>query len=511
MTDPISPQSNAAELSVSELAASIKRTIEGAYGYVRVRGELGRVTRAASGHMYLDLKDERAVLSGVIWKGSAQKLKIEPEQGLEVVAVGRLTTFAGQSRYQIVIERLEPAGVGALMALLEARKKKLAQEGLFEDARKQALPYLPSVIGVVTSPTGAVIRDILHRLRDRFPTHVVIWPTLVQGDKAAEQVAAGIRGFNALAPGGAIARPDLIIVARGGGSIEDLWPFNEESVVRAAAESDIPLISAVGHETDTTLIDFASDMRAPTPSAAAELATPVRAELGAGLADLSRRLWLTAARLDESRRQRLDALARGLGRPEDLLAMPQQRLDAAGGRLSGALAASLHGRERVFADIAARLRPAGERRISAAAARLAAQPLRPALLSAQHRRGHDALIRAADRLGPAGRARLDRLADRLNSAAKLLSAVSYESVLSRGFAVARTAEGAVISSASAARGAAEIEFHDGRVGAVFGDGGAPQTGPAEGERKPSGKKPAKKAARQEGGAAQTDLFDGAKK
>lgn len=270
---------NAPEYSVSEISGAVKRMVEDQFGHVRVRGEIGRVSRPASGHVYLDLKDERAVLSGVVWKGNAARLGMQPEQGLEVIATGRLTTFPGQSKYQIVIEAMEPAGAGALMALLEKRRKALAAEGLFAEERKHALPYLPGVIGVVTSPSGAVIRDILHRLRDRFPRHVLIWPVRVQGEGAAAEVAAGIRGFNALAPGGAIPRPDLLIVARGGGSVEDLWPFNEEIVVRAASESAIPLISAVGHETDTTLIDFAADWRAPTPTAAAERAVPVRADL----------------------------------------------------------------------------------------------------------------------------------------------------------------------------------------------------------------------------------------
>src|SRR5215472_15244195 len=271
---------NIPEWSVSELSAALKRTVEDAYGYVRVRGEVsGYRGPHSSGHAYFSLKDEGARIDAVIWRGTFNRIKFKPEEGLEVIATGRLTTFPGKSTYQIVIDRLEPAGVGALMALLEERKKKLAAEGLFDAARKQLLPYLPDVIGVVTSPTGAVIRDILHRLADRFPRHVLVWPVRVQGEGSAEEVAAAIRGFNALPLGGAIARPDLLIVARGGGSIEDLWSFNEEIVVRAAADSLIPLISAVGHETDVTLIDFAADVRAPTPSAAAELAVPVRMEL----------------------------------------------------------------------------------------------------------------------------------------------------------------------------------------------------------------------------------------
>ncbi|MGC9420140.1 MAG: exodeoxyribonuclease VII large subunit, partial [Rhodovulum sp.] len=279
LIDDDGPGGNAPEFTVSEISGAVKRTIEGAFTHVRVRGEVGRVSRPRSGHVYLDLKDDRNVLASVIWKGVAGRLATQPEEGMEVVATGRLTTFGGQSRYQMVIEDIAPAGVGALMAMLEKRKAALAAEGLFAAERKQALPYLPGVIGVVTSPSGAVIRDILHRLRDRFPRKVLIWPVAVQGAACAPEVARAIRGFNALTPGGALPRPDLLIVARGGGSLEDLWGFNEEIVVRAAAESRIPLISAVGHETDTTLIDFAADRRAPTPTAAAEMAVPVRLEL----------------------------------------------------------------------------------------------------------------------------------------------------------------------------------------------------------------------------------------
>ena len=270
---------NAPEFSVSEISGAIKRVIEGEFGHVRIRGEVGRVSRPRSGHIYLDLKDDRAVISGVVWKGVAARLTTLPEEGMEVVATGRVTTFAGQSKYQMVIDDIKPAGVGALMAMLEKRKALLEAEGLFAADRKKKLPYLPEIIGVVTSPSGAVIRDILHRLRDRFPRKVLIWPVAVQGAKCAPEVARAIAGFNALSPGGALPRPDLLIVARGGGSIEDLWGFNEEVVARAAAASEIPLISAVGHETDTTLIDHVADRRAPTPSAAAEMAVPVRLEL----------------------------------------------------------------------------------------------------------------------------------------------------------------------------------------------------------------------------------------
>src|ERR1700741_3192587 len=306
------PRLNLPELTVSELSTALKRTIEDAYGYVRVRGELGPVSYHGNGHVYFDLKDDRACIAGVIWRSTALRIQLRLEAGLEVVVTGRLTTYPGRSQYQIIVETLEPAGVGALMALVEERKKKLAAEGLFDPARKQLLRFLPTVIGVITSPTGAVTRDILHRLADRFPRHVLVWPVKVQGDGSAEEVANAIHGFNALPEAGRIPRPDVLIVARGGGSLEDLWSFNEEIVVRAAAESMIPLISAVGHETDITLIDFAADKRAPTPTAAAEMAVPVRSELVAEVESLARRVLVCWQRGQESRRNELRAAARAL-------------------------------------------------------------------------------------------------------------------------------------------------------------------------------------------------------
>ncbi|MBO6827913.1 MAG: exodeoxyribonuclease VII large subunit, partial [Sneathiella sp.] len=320
MSDPRAPApSNIHEFTVSELSNALKRTVEDTYGRVRVRAEISGLKQAASGHVYLALKDDKSVLDGVMWRGSAQKLNFRPEDGLEVVCTGKLTTYPGRSKYQMVIDSMEPAGVGALMALLEERKRKLAAEGLFSPERKKQLPYLPQTIGVVTSPTGAVIRDILHRLRDRFPTHVLLWPVLVQGETAAEQVATAIHGFNNLTgEDKGLPRPDLIIVARGGGSLEDLWAFNEEVVVRAAAESRIPLISAVGHETDTTLIDYASDRRAPTPTAAAEMAVPVRSELLAYVEDMDRRIRRGLTRSISEKRDRLQGLSRGLRDPKSL-------------------------------------------------------------------------------------------------------------------------------------------------------------------------------------------------
>src|SRR6202789_4367773 len=290
MSDVAESASNVQAYSVSELAFALKRTIEDAYGFVRLRGELSKVTFHGNGHVYLDLKDERASISGVIWKGQVRSLAVRPQTGLEVIVTGKVTTYPGRSQYQIIIETMEPAGVGALLAQLERLKAKLAAEGLFDAVHKRPIPAMPRVVGVITSPTGAVIRDILHRIRERWPCRVIVWPSLMQGDAAASQVAAAIAGFNALPPDGKIPRPDILIVARGGGSVEDLWPFNDEALVRAAAASAIPLISAVGHETDTTLIDYVSDRRAPTPTAAAEFATPVLAELAASLADYERRL-----------------------------------------------------------------------------------------------------------------------------------------------------------------------------------------------------------------------------
>ena len=351
-------QTNATEFTVSELSAHLRRTVEDAYGYVRVRGEVSGFKGASpSGHVYFRLKDDKAVLESVIWKGVFGRMRIKPEEGLEVIASGKLTTFAGSSKYQIVIDALEPAGVGALMALLEERRRKLAAEGLFDDARKQILPYLPEVIGVVTSPTGAVIRDILHRLADRFPRHVIVWPVKVQGDGSAEQVANAIRGFNALPESGKIRRPDLLIVARGGGSLEDLWSFNEEIVVRAAADSMIPLISAVGHETDFTLIDFAADKRAPTPTAAAEMAVPVRADLIAELMSKARRALACWQRAQDHRRTELRAASRALPTAEELLATPRQRLDACAERLPRALRANAQIHHTQFSRVAGRLSP----------------------------------------------------------------------------------------------------------------------------------------------------------
>ncbi|MEP0069750.1 exodeoxyribonuclease VII large subunit [Pyruvatibacter sp.] len=472
---------NAPEYSVSEISGAVKRMVEDQFGHVRVRGEIGRVSRPASGHIYMDLKDDRAVLSGVIWKGNASRLATQPEQGLEVIATGRLTTFPGQSKYQIVIESIEPAGVGALMKLLEDRRKKLAAEGLFDADHKKPLPFLPDVIGVVTSPSGAVIRDILHRVRDRFPRHVLVWPTRVQGETAAAEVAAGVRGFNALEPGGNIPRPDLIIVARGGGSVEDLWPFNEEVVVRAAFESDIPLISAVGHETDTTLIDFASDLRAPTPTAAAEHAVPVRADLIAQVMEQGARQHRTMTRRLEQARTDVRSLARALPKPERLLEIQRQRLDVAGERLVSHRGRFLQDRRTTLANWAGRL-----------------EARRPQAQLAQSRKDLDALgerlLRRRDVATQTARRVLDPVADRLPRAitkylqnqqaqldlpVRLLETLSHKSVLDRGFALALDGDGKPIRSGDAARAAGrfDLEFANAdRVTVETVDGPAPKGG-----------------------------------
>lgn len=420
---------NAHEFSVSEISFSLKRTVEDTYGHVRVRGEItGFRGVHSSGHSYFALKDDKARLEAVIWKGVYGKLRFKPAEGLEVIATGKLTTYPGSSKYQIVIEQLEPAGVGALMALLEERKKMLAAEGLFAAERKRPLPYLPDVIAVITSPTGAVIRDILHRLSDRFPRHVLVWPVRVQGETAAGEVAAAIAGFNALKPGGAIPRPDLIIVARGGGSVEDLWAFNEEIVVRAAAASTIPLISAVGHETDTTLIDYAADRRAPTPTAAAEMAVPVRAECIASVREFENRMLRAQTRMLDNRRNELRALARALPRLTDLIALPRQRFDNASERLGLAL------------KRAAEIKRARLQRVEG---KLSTQLIRFRIAD-----GNKRLAGLDQRAEAAERRHLADLTRRLDGMGKLLQSYSYQGVLERGYAVVRDGDGKPLRGAS---------------------------------------------------------------
>jgi exodeoxyribonuclease VII large subunit len=474
------PRLNLPELTVSELSTALKRTIEDAYGYVRVRGELGKVSYHGNGHIYFDLKDDRACISGVIWRSAAPRIKLRLEAGLEVVITGRLTTYPGRSQYQIIVETLEPAGLGALMALLEERRKKFIAEGLFDEARKQLLPYLPTVIGVVTSPTGAVIRDILHRLADRFPRRVLVWPVRVQGEGSAAEVAAAIDGFNAFPEQGGLRRPDLLIVARGGGSLEDLWSFNEEIVVRAAAASMIPLISAVGHETDVTLIDFASDRRAPTPTAAAEMAVPVRADLLVAIDSLARRALGCWRRNQEARRTELRSAARALPNADEVLAVPRQRLDHAGAALARALRANAQIHRLGFSRIGGRLSPQLLRtnverrreRYTGIAHRLRASVAANietyrTRIARQRERVATFLERAERAVGVI----LDRQFARAERAGQLLAAFSYRSVLARGFALVRDGAGEPLRAAAevSAGMRIEIEFSDGRVGAMAGD------------------------------------------
>ena len=500
------PGDNAPEYTVTEIAGAVRKLIEGELPHVRVRGEVGRVTLARSGHLYFDLKDDKSVLQCLTWKGQVAGLETMPEEGMEVVAEGKMTASGFSSKFALNATRVAVAGEGALMAMLEKRKKKLAAEGLFDEARKKPLPFLPEIIGVVTSPQGVVIRDILHRLRDRFPRKVLVWPVAVQGKECAPQVAAAIRGFNALTPGGALPRPDLIIVARGGGSIEDLWGFNEEEVARAAAASEIPLISAVGHETDTTLIDFVSDRRAPTPTAAAELAVPVRRELAAWVEAQGAQMARAVGRAVDRRAERLRDLSRVLPRPEALLNDPRQRLDRAEDRLRDAPRRLIDAKRAAFAPLSAAMRPTalqtrvrteGERlggwssrlapalarlserkgdRLSALAARLRPAPLRDRI--AGQRRDLD---RAARRLDQAIRTALADGTRRLDAADRLLRTLGYEATLARGYAVVRAGDAVVTNVAAAkAAGALEIEFSDGRIGVVTGEEPSLKTPKAKG-------------------------------
>ena len=513
------PLTNAPELSVSELSGALKRSIEDQFGHVRLRGEISNYRGPhSSGHAYFSLKDANARIDAVIWKGVFLRLRTKPQEGLEVIATGKVTTFPGKSSYQIVIEQLEPAGVGALMALLEERRKKLAAEGLFDEARKKKLPHLPETIGIVTSPTGAVIRDILHRLNDRFPRRVLVWPVRVQGETSAEEVAAAIRGFNALPPGGKIPRPDLLIVARGGGSLEDLWSFNEEIVLRAAAESQIPLISAIGHETDWTLLDHVADLRAPTPTGAAEKAVPVRAELLGDVLGFARRLTEAGLRALDRRKSDLRSLLRALPAGEALLAIPRQRADRAGEKLRAAAGAGLAQRQLRLAQAArllARHAPQAEAarargRLDSAALRLAsaqkrlAEKRRDALASAQARfeaalrarlgRLRDAqqaqaqsLLALSARLAPAFASLLARRREALAHGVKMLGALGYHSVLERGFALVRDESGLVRRAASIQTGAAlRLQFADGEIAATAGE--APGLAPKKRAAPP--KKPA---------------------
>jgi exodeoxyribonuclease VII large subunit len=502
---------NLAEFSVSELSGSIKRTVETAFDHVRVRGEIsGYRGQHSSGHAYFSLKDDRARIDAVIWKGTFPRIRFRPEEGMEVIATGKVTTFPGSSKYQIVIENLEPAGAGALMALLEERRRRLAAEGLFDPQRKRPLPFLPHVIGVVTSPTGAVIRDILHRIADRFPVHVIVWPVKVQGEGSGDEVAAAIRGFNALAPDGPIKRPDVLIVARGGGSLEDLWGFNDEAVVRAAAESAIPLISAVGHETDTTLIDHAADRRAPTPTGAAEMAVPVKADLEAQIASLGARLRGCSSRQMDHRRHVLRSLVRALPSLDQLLALPRRRFDEAAAGLSRGLERTTVVKRRSFERSASglrlelltnRLEQQRQRifdrigradrwlerhmlkehnRIGRAAASLAAIPMRFTAHLQRERQHLSSLGRHAD---TALSNTLVRSRAAITAQDRVLQSLSYKNVLKRGFAVVRGEDDRPLTRAAGlgAGQALSLEFADGRVAATAGEPGML----AEGEARPA--------------------------
>ncbi|RWH18270.1 MAG: exodeoxyribonuclease VII large subunit [Mesorhizobium sp.] len=477
-------RSNATEYTVSEISGALKRTVEDAFGNVRVRGEIsGYRGPHSSGHAYFALKDDRARIEAVVWKTTMARLKFRPEEGMEVIASGRLTTYPGKSNYQIVIDNLEPAGAGALMALLEDRKRRL--------------PFMPRVIGVITSPTGSVIRDIIHRIKDRFPLTVLVWPVRVQGDTTAKEVTAAVNGFNALTWDGAIRQPDLLIVARGGGSLEDLWGFNDEGLARAVAASRIPIISAVGHETDWTLVDFVADMRAPTPTGAAEMAVPVKAELEATLANLGARLSACTSRHLDRKRQAVRAAARALPSPDQLLALPRRRFDEATSRLGRGLTVSIE-RKRARLE-RQRLTPATlsrrlneTRRLTGrdiARARAAffaivrqsrarfqrnSARLSPAPVVRRQKLQADTLAGLTRRQEQAMARRLDRLRAALTQADRLLTTLSHKAVLARGFALVKDADGTVVKRvAELAPGAAlQLEFADGNAEAIATSGGA---------------------------------------
>ena len=426
--------SNSPYMTIAELSQRLKATVEGAFEYVRVRAEISRPTRAPSGHLYFTLKDDRTTLSGVCWKTVAANLAVQPEEGLEVICTGKLTIYPGQSKYQIVVSKMELAGEGAMLKQLEERRRKLAAEGLFDSDRKKPIPRMPSVIGVVTSPTGAVIRDILHRLTDRFGVRVLLWGTLVQGPQAAGQVAAAIRGFDTMPIDGPLPRPDLVIVARGGGSLEDLWAFNEEEVVRAAADCSIPLISAIGHETDTTLIDYAADLRAPTPTAAAEMAVPVQSELRARLSESEARIQRAVGQRLETAGAALRSAARALLDPLEVVGRRGQTLDLAVAGMNGAMDQILSQQALRLSRSAERIRPP-ERRLAEVGAQTAHLSTR--------------LVSVMDQ-------RLTQQAQRLDNVGKLLDANSFERVLERGFALVTDGDGRPLKRAADAERGAEV-------------------------------------------------------
>jgi exodeoxyribonuclease VII large subunit len=494
-------RSNATEYTVSEISGALKRTVEDTFGHVRVRGEIsGYRGPHSSGHAYFALKDDRARLEAVVWKGTMGRLKFRPEEGMEVIATGKLTTYPGSSKYQIVIDNIEPAGAGALMALLEDRKRRLQAEGLFDPARKQLLPVMPRIIGVVTSPTGAVIRDIIHRIKDRFPLHVIVWPVRVQGETSGAEVTAAVEGFNALADDGSIPTPDLLIVARGGGSLEDLWGFNDEDLARAVAASNIPVISAVGHETDWTLIDLVADVRAPTPTGAAEIAVPVKAELEATLASLAARLRSCVSRGLDRKRQAVRAAARALPSPDQLLAVPRRRLDEATGRLERGLSvgverkrARLSGLRLTPATLTRRMNEARtltERDLGRARAAFfaivrerrtrfsrTARRLTPAPIERRQKLQSETLAALFRRGDQAMSVRLDRLRARLTQADRLLSTLklSEQAILERGYALVLDASGELVKRAAEVKAgeALELRFADGAAAAIAtGNAGA---------------------------------------
>lgn len=491
----IDGNSNVMELSVSEISGKLKRMVEDAFGRVRVRGEIGRVSRPASGHIYLDLKDDRAVLAAVVWKGSASKLKHRPEEGMEIVATGKLTTFPGSSKYQIIIEQIEPAGAGALMALLEERKKALAAEGLFLPERKQLLPFMPMCVGVITSPSGAVIRDILHRISDRFPIHVIVWPVRVQGETSGQEVTWAINGFNALSADGPIKKPDILIVARGGGSVEDLWGFNDEGVVRAAANSDIPIVSAVGHETDWTLIDHAADVRAPTPTGAAEMIVPVKADLEAHLATLSARLTSGLTRNLESARTGLKAASRGLPTPDSLFGIYSQRFDSALTRLNHGLVNAVQQKTILFEKHSGKLRPsllkapieqksqrltfftsrlqkAQQSQIEIKDAALAKSRPSPAQLFSKMREASQRLNYADNTLKNSHLALMQKIENRFEQASRVLGSFNHDKILQRGFALLRDKNDNVIVRGKDTKNnqAYRLEFFDQAISVIRNDG-----------------------------------------
>ncbi len=467
-TQPDAPRSNVPEFSVSELAFSLKSTLEENYSRVRVRGELSRISIPKSGHMYTDLKDDKSVINAICWKGNLTRLSVKPEEGIEVICIGRITTYPARSNYQLIIESMELAGEGALLKMLEERKKKLAAEGLFAPERKKALPFLPEKIGVVTSPTGAVIRDILHRLNDRFPRHVQVWPVKVQGEGAAEEIEAAINGFNALPEH---ERPDVLIVARGGGSLEDLMPFNEENVVRAVANSDIPIISAVGHETDTTLIDYAADLRAPTPTGAAEMVVPVRMNLIAQIKDEEKRLLNSINRYFHDKRQRLETLSAKLGDPSRLLETKTQHLDRTHDRL-----------EHIFQNVIARKK----HDFTSQSARL--MPPKSLIKQAGSSYG-----RVSEKFDAAFVRLFDLRQQKLNQTSEKLEILSFENVLKRGYVVVRDQNNTPITNPETLSNGqnVEMQFYDHqRVSAVISS--------TQAKKPPAKNKGAKKSTRDQG-------------